>query len=153
MDDVVHHNPTTQEATMLRKILVAIDGSAHARKALEIATDIAQNYGATLVLLHAFPHVSDLLGTPHYENLLGARSLIGERILESGRDQVGDVAPVETQLVEGPPAPAILRVAADEGCDLIVVGSRGHGQLAGLLLGSVSAVVAQQSHGPVLIVR
>jgi nucleotide-binding universal stress UspA family protein len=146
------HN-TTLEDMMLHKILVAVDGSPHARAALDFAIDLAPRYGAALLLLHAFPHVSDLLGTPNYENLLVARTLIGQQLLESARTQVGDTVPVEAQLVEGPPAPAILRVAADEGCDLLVLGSRGHGQLAGLLLGSVSSVVAQQADCPVLIVH
>ena len=138
---------------MVRKILVAIDGSPLARSALDFAIDMASRYGASMVLLHAFPHVSDLLGTPQYEQLVAARSLIGQQLLEAARTQVGDTAPVETQLLEGPPAPAILRVAAEEGCNLIVMGSRGHGQLSGLLLGSVSSVVAQRADCPVLIVH
>ena len=136
---------------MFRKILVAVDGSQHARAALDLAVDLAQRYQASLCVLHAFPHVSDLLGTPHYESLLAARSMIGQQLLESAQTQVGDTVVVETQLIEGPPAPAILRVAEEEGCDLIVIGSRGRGQIAGILLGSVSSTVAQRAHCPVLI--
>ncbi|HEX9438443.1 MAG TPA: universal stress protein [Roseiflexaceae bacterium] len=136
---------------MFRNIVVAVDGSRHASDALDLAIDLAQRYQATLTLLHAFPHVSDLLGTPQYEHLLAARTLIGERLLESARAQVGDAVPVETQLIEGPPAPAILRVADDQRADLIVMGSRGHGQLGGLLLGSVSNAIAQRAPCPVLI--
>lgn len=138
---------------MFRKILVAVDGSRNATDALALAVDLAQRYGASLCLVHAFPHVSDLLGTPQYEHLLEARSTIGTQILESTRAQVGDAVPAEVQLVEGPAAPAILRIAEEDGCDLIVIGSRGHGQLAGLLLGSVSTVVAQRARCPVLIVH
>jgi nucleotide-binding universal stress UspA family protein len=68
---------------MTQKILVAIDGSPHAQAALDVAVDLASRYGATLVLLHAFPHVSDLLGTPYYEHLLTARTLIGQQVLEA----------------------------------------------------------------------
>jgi len=136
---------------MFRNILVAVDGSRHASDALDLAIDLAKRYQATLTLLHAFPHVSDLLGTPHYEHLLAARTLIGEQLLESARTQVGDATPVETHLIEGPPAPAILRVADDERVDLIVMGSRGHGQIGGLLLGSVSNAIAQRARCPVLI--
>jgi nucleotide-binding universal stress UspA family protein len=139
------------EASMVRKILVAIDGSQHARAALDLAVDLAQHYQASLCVLHAFPHVSDLLGTPQYESLLVARTMIGQQLLESARTQVGDAVVVETQLLEGPPAPAILRVAEEDGCDLIVVGSRGRSQLAGVLLGSVSSTIAQRAHCPVLI--
>jgi nucleotide-binding universal stress UspA family protein len=138
---------------MFRKILVAVDGSPQSHAALRLALDMAQRYRASLCLLHAFPHVSDLLGTPQYEHLLAARALIGETLLDSARTEIGDEAPVETQLIEGPPAPAILRVAQEEGYDLIVLGSRGQGQLAGLLLGSVSSAVAQRADCPVLIVH
>ena len=138
---------------MVSNILVAIDGSSLARTALDFAVDLAPRYGASLLLVHAFPHVSDLLGTPQHEHLLAARTLIGQQLLEAARTQVGDAAPVEIQLVEGPAAQAILRIAADAGCDMIVMGSRGHGQLSGLLLGSVSSVVAQRAECPVLIVH
>lgn len=138
---------------MVHKILVATDGSELARAALDFALDLAPRYGARLVLVHAFPHVSDLLGTPQYEQLLAARTLIGEQLLEAARTQVGDAVPAETQLIEGPAAPAILRIATDESCDMIVMGSRGHGQIAGMLLGSVSSVVAQRAECPVLIVH
>jgi nucleotide-binding universal stress UspA family protein len=138
---------------MFRKILVAVDGSPQSHAALRLAVDLAQRYRASLCLLHAFPHVSDLLGTPQYEHLLAARTLIGETLLDIARTQVGDAALVETQLIEGPPAPAILRVAQEEGYGLIVLGSRGQGQLAGLLLGSVSSAVVQRADCPVLVVH
>src|SRR4029453_13250053 len=128
---------------MFHKILVAVDGSRQSHAVLRLAVDLAQRYRASLCLLHAFPHVSDLLGTPQYEHLLAARTLIGQQVLDTARTEVGDAAPVEAQLPEGPPALAILRVAQEEGFDLIVMGSRGQGQLAGLLLGSVSSAVAQ----------
>jgi nucleotide-binding universal stress UspA family protein len=138
---------------MFRNILVAVDGSPLSSRAIDVAVDIAKHYGAKLCLLHAFPHVSDLLGTPEYERLLETRMLIGQSLIEAARTQVGDQAEVEVQLLEGPPAQAILRVAEEENFDLIVMGSRGHSPLVGLLLGSVSSTVAQRAHCPVLIVH
>jgi nucleotide-binding universal stress UspA family protein len=138
---------------MFHKILVAVDGSERASAAQRLALDLARRYGATLCLVHAFPHVSDLLGTPQYEHVLAARSIIGQAVLSAARGQIGDAVPIETQLIEGPPAPAILRVAQEDECDLIVLGSRGRSQLSGLLLGSVSSAVAQRAHCPVLIVH
>jgi nucleotide-binding universal stress UspA family protein len=138
---------------MFRRILVAIDGSSHADRALDVAVDLAQRYEASLCLIHAFPHVSDLLGDPQYERLLETRTAQGEMMLGAARARAGTSVPVETQLIEGPPAPAILRVAAEEAYDLIVVGSRGHGQLAGVLLGSVSSIIAQRASCPVMIVH
>src|SRR5262245_53521164 len=116
------HNVVLED-TMVRKILVATDGSAPARAALDFAIDLAPRYGATLLLIHAFPRVSDLLGTPQYDHLVTARTLNGQKLLEAARTQVGDAVPVEIHLVEEPAAPAILRIATDESCDMIVMGS------------------------------
>ena len=138
---------------MFRSILVAVDGSKSSGDALAVAIDLARKYDATICLLHAFPHVSDLLGTPQYEHLLEARSMIGEALLESMRANIPADVKVDIQLIEGPPAPAILRVADEDGFDLIVMGSRGQGQIAGMLLGSVSNIVAQRAKCPVMIVH
>ena len=139
--------------SVFHKILVAIDGSQQATKALEVAVDLAQHYDASLCVLHAFPSVSTIIGSPEYDDLVATHTMLGDQILDEARKHIGDVVPVETQLLAGPPAPAILEVAKTEGYDVIVVGSRGHGQLAELLLGSVSHAVAQHAHCPVLIVR
>jgi nucleotide-binding universal stress UspA family protein len=69
-----------------------------------------------------------------------------QRLQEAGLDVIVEV-------LEGPPADAILRVAEVRQCDLIVMGSRGHGTLASLLLGSVSHRVLAHAKAPVMIVR
>ena len=131
----------------------AASGGRFANSILEFADDLSRHYKTPLLVLHAFPHVSDLLGTPQYERMLETRALIGEQVLASSRAQLSEREPVETQLIEGPPAPAILRVADDKCVDLIVMGSRGLGQIGGLLLGSVSNAIAQRAQCPVLIVH
>ena len=68
--------------------------------------------------------------------------------------EVGDVpCEVNTEIIEGDPATAIIDVAATRKSDLIVMGSRGLGRLAGLLLGSTSQKVVSHAACPVLIVR
>jgi nucleotide-binding universal stress UspA family protein len=138
---------------MFRKILVAVDGSRHSCRTLEFADNLSRRYKIPLLVLHAFPHVSDLLGTPHYQRVLDTRAMVGEQVLASARAQLNEREPVEMQLIEGPPAPAILRVAAEEHCDLIVIGSREHSQLVSILLDSVGSVVAQSAVCPVVIVH
>jgi nucleotide-binding universal stress UspA family protein len=136
---------------MFRKILVAVDGSCHSSRTLEFADQLSRRYKTALLVLHAFPR--DLLGTPHYQGVLESREMIGEQVLANARAQLNERVPVETQLIEGPPAPAILRVALEERCDLIVIGSHAHGQLAGIPPNSVGSVVAQRAVCPVLIVH
>ncbi|HEU5098442.1 MAG TPA: universal stress protein, partial [Roseiflexaceae bacterium] len=87
---------------MFQKILAAVDGSPQSSAALRQAVDLAQQCHAKLCVLHAFPHVSDLLGNPQYDHLLAARAMIGEAVLDAARQQVGEAVPVETQLIEGP---------------------------------------------------
>ena len=66
-------------------------------------------------------------------------------LMKAGREVIVEV-------LEGPPADAILRVADVRQCDLIVMGSRGHGTLASLLLGGVSHRLLAHAQAPVMIV-
>ena len=137
-----------------RHIVVAIDGSEHSDRALECARALAGRFGSTLRLVHAFPHTSDLLGYEDYEKLVARRELAGQAVIDRGREKLGRPGgEVHEELLEGPAAEAILRVAATRHADLIVMGSRGRGDLRGLLLGSVSHKVLQSASCPVLVVR
>jgi nucleotide-binding universal stress UspA family protein len=69
-----------------------------------------------------------------------------QKLREAGVD-------ILVEVLEGPPANAILNVADVRQCDLIIVGSRGHGSLASLLLGSVSHRVLSHARVPVMVVR
>ena len=74
--------------------------------------------------------------------------------LQSAVKAVGDVpSTVSTETIAGDPAEAIIKIADTRKCDLIVMGSRGLGRLAGLVLGSVSQKVVSHAPCPVLIVR
>lgn len=137
---------------MFQKILVAIDGSEHSHKAVTIATELAQHYHSSLCLLHAFPHVADYLGYPIYDERINKSILEGQALLDQMKDEIADAVPVETQLIEGPPAPAILRVAEAEGYDLIVVGSRTHHPMVNLLQGNVTSTLTEKANCPVIIV-
>jgi nucleotide-binding universal stress UspA family protein len=135
-------------------ILVAYDGSGHSQKALDLAIKIAQCSDGKLKVLFAFDKVPTIFGDDETEHFI-------ERAMSRGRDILGEAtahlhnAGVEfnTAIVEGPAAEAILRIAQAEGCDLIVMGSRGLGMMQGLLLGSVSYRVLHHAQIPVLIVR
>jgi nucleotide-binding universal stress UspA family protein len=136
------------------RILLATDGSPNAEGAFEYARDLALRDNAQVILVHAFPSIPTYLGEPWGEQVIEktvghakqVANHMAERLREAGIDVVVEV-------LEGPPADAILRVADVQQCDLIVVGNRGYGEVASLLLGSVSHRVVAHAHAPVLIVR
>jgi nucleotide-binding universal stress UspA family protein len=135
-------------------ILVAYDGSDHSQKALDLAVKIARDSDGQLKVLFAFDKVPTIFGDDETERFI-------ERAMSKGRDILGEAtahlheAGIEfsTIIVEGPAADAILRVSQTEGCDLIVMGSRGRGMVQGLLLGSVSYRVLHHAQIPVLTVH
>lgn len=139
----------------MQKIVVGVDNSPGARRALEWALDEAALRDATVVAVHAWqlPYV---LSTP-----LGVVSVPvdedataeAEAELAAVIDEVAAAhpgTPVERQVVLGSPAAALIEEGAD--AQLIVVGSRGRGGFAGLLLGSVSHQLAHHAPCPVVIV-
>ena len=135
-------------------ILVAYDGSEHSRTALDTAVKMAQCFHGQLTVLYAFDKVPLVLGDDETERFI-------ERAMSKGREKLAEATlhlrdigvEFNTVIVEGPAAEAILRVADVEGCDLIVMGSRGLGMVQGLLLGSVSYRVLHHATIPVLIVH
>lgn len=141
---------------MFSKILVAVDKSENAHRVIDAAVDLADHYHAQLCLLHAFPHIADHLGSPVYDQRINATTLHGNELLETLNheiEQAGKKVAVETQLIEGPPAAAILRVAEAEHFDLIVMGTRGNPALVNMVLGSVSSTVTHKASCPVMVIH
>jgi nucleotide-binding universal stress UspA family protein len=139
---------------MFEKILLATDGSFHAKKALEYAQDLALRDDAQVIVVHAFERVPAYLGEPWVERVISRHVASGQKVANDAAAELQEAGvDVIVEVVEGPPADAILRVANVRQPDLIVMGSRGHGDLASLLLGSVSHRVLAHTHTPVLIVK
>lgn len=142
---------------MFRKILLATDGSPHAAEALKYARDLALRDGASVVVVHSIPPLSSAiyLGEPWSEEVIRQTRLSGERVGAAAAEALSaaGVEQVEVEVLDGPPADAILRAAETNACDLIVMGSRGYGRIASLLLGSVSHRVLANARVPVMVVR
>jgi nucleotide-binding universal stress UspA family protein len=142
------------DGAVYRNILVAIDGSQAAAAALDEAIDLARSDGARLVLITvAAPPRLRLAAPPYvpYPTELdverGAWAIVGR-----AEQRVPADVPVTSLVRSGDPAVAIAVRADQGGHDLVVIGSRGHGRLASLFLGSVSRDVAARSPVPVRVV-
>ena len=141
---------------MFKRIVVAVDGSHHARQAVLTAAAVAREMGATLTLLTVYHEPPGFEGEPQYSADLvpamqQARALLAD---EEAVVQAAGGPPVQKDLLgAGHPAAAILAAPASGQYDLLVMGTRGLGRLESALLGSGSAQVAADSAIPVLIVH
>jgi nucleotide-binding universal stress UspA family protein len=148
---------------MVNKILVPVDGSDHAFKALDLAADLAAKDGANVVLLYViasrelpesirhFAEVEHIDGPPEwiYEKLV-AKNIVQaalERVQEKGLKKV------ETILREGDPAKVIADMANTQGFDMVVMGTRGLSDVRGVFLGSVAHKVNHMAHCTVITVK
>jgi nucleotide-binding universal stress UspA family protein len=137
-------------------ILVAIDGSAHASRALDEAADLARAANSRLTLISVASRTSWRFMAGPYTGLLPTQDDAdkeAQTTLREAAARLDDEMPVTTIVGQGAAAAAIIKHAADGGHDLIVMGSRGRGGAAAALLGSVSHSVLNHSHVPVLIVH
>lgn len=138
----------------MERIVVGVDGSPHAQGALQWAAREAKLRGAELVVVAAweFPYYATFPATmvvvPSTEELVTATKEMLRHALE-GVDVSG--LRVHEVVAEGPPAHVLLDTAKD--AELLVVGSRGRGGFAGLMLGSVSQHCAHHARCPVVIVH
>jgi nucleotide-binding universal stress UspA family protein len=138
--------------SLFRTILHATDFSESAGVAYRVACSLAREHQARLVLLHVVE--------PPAVAYAGGVILPGPATeVEEIREKLGELAGqahglgVETRLVEGEPAPAIVRLASELKCGLIVLGTHGRRGLARLLMGSVAEHVLRKAPCPVLTVR
>lgn len=139
----------------MARIVVGVDGSGPSLAALRWAVDEGRRRGAAVEAVHAwsYPAVTSVAGlVPRPAAAHDDLAAEAQAVLDDPCDALGpEGAGVARVLQEGPVARCLLEAA--EGADLLVVGSRGRGGFAGLLLGSVSQQVAHHAPCPVVIVR
>ena len=142
---------------MFKKILVPTDASEYSCRALKTALELARVFHAEIELLFVMsppeaywdPYVSRSFVVPMQEIERG-----GELALEATLEgiDVGDVL-LRKKKLSGHPATIIIEEVEKENIDLIVMGSHGHGPIAGSILGSISQRVLQRAKCPVFIVK
>jgi nucleotide-binding universal stress UspA family protein len=145
---------------MFERILAPVDGSDGALAALELAVELQKKFDSELYLLCVYRH---------YSLLEASMSMVNpdrpEHLEESMREHASNVVEQAKKFAEeqgsknlrgfvksGPPARTIVNFAKDRNINLIVLGSRGLGDVEGYLLGSVSHKVTSLSHCPTLVV-
>ncbi len=151
----------------MRKILVPIDGSELAGKALNLALDQAEKYSAEIVLLSVVPpsRIPPIFESETGEPVVSAETLLEieegveayhKGILSKALKKSKQLKPgvkTTSKLAKGNIADKILETAKGEGFNMIVMGSHGLSGFKEFLLGSVSNQVVQKARCPVLIVK
>ena len=142
----------------LRTILVPVDFSDHAAKAIRYAVAFARQFGAKLVIVHVIEPavVPDNFGIvpPSYEEMNGqlvqaAQQRLGEMAIEMSRNKLT----VRPLVVTGRAPWEIVRLAREEEADLIVIATHGYTGLKHVLLGSTAELIVRHAPCPVLTVR
>ena len=140
----------------VRRILVPLDGSDLSQLALRPAVELAEAFGADLVLAEAlrFATQAFAFGVPEVD--IGRLDLIltqaAEEHLAQTRERLRTTRPVETRVVRGQPTEALLDLEDAEQIDLVVMASHGRGGIARVALGSVADRMLQ-GRAPVLLIR
>ena len=144
---------------MFSRILVALDGSAHAERALEEAIDLAEAGHGTLTLMSVVPEPSTWILVNIYtvqvdlDELRAQIEAEYDSMLKAAAETVPDDIPFTTVLVHGHAGRAIVERLETGQHDLVVMGSRGRGAISSALLGSVSQHVVQASPVAVLVMH
>lgn len=136
-----------------RRVVVGVDGSEPARRALLWAADEARRRHATLEIVHCWhPRMGLPVGPAVSATDRASLEAAAHAVVATAMQVVdGRLPHAESILVDGPAASALLEASA--GAELVVVGTRGHGGFTGLLLGSVSTQVLHHAQCPAVIVR
>jgi nucleotide-binding universal stress UspA family protein len=142
---------------MFRNILVSVDGSDHAQRALDEAIDIAHAGRGRLTILTAVNQPPAWAATGIASGAAALSTLDLEReaveVMRCAVSRVPDDVPVTTLISRRPIRAALMKAVACGDYDLLVMGSRGRRALAASLLGSVSHYALNHSPIPVLIVH
>lgn len=138
----------------ITRILLPVDGSEYSDHATNYAIDLARKNNAPIVLLHCRSHVPKGIGVPNVQHLLDEYKHHAEETITPYRDRlVGANVDFKDLIVGGPAGETIADVVKAEECDLVVIGSKGKSDLAGLILGSVTHKVLHLVDCPVLVVK
>ncbi len=134
------------------RIIVGVDGSDAAGRALAWAAALVQGTSGEVVAVHALGLLTDL-GDGTVVPSMGHRAQVVTLLEQQWSRPLTDASVVHRcVVVDGDPVTALLRTARQEEADLLVVGSRGAGGHPGMTLGSTSQQIVYQADRPVVVV-
>ena len=139
-----------EDKAVFKTIVLALDGSEESRQAVPLATELARQNGARIVIAHVQQDVVGKGGGP----IVATEDEIQAEIRKQAEELSADGIETSVEMREvmlGGPAHAIVEIAEGANADLIVAGTRGHSALAGLLLGSVTQRLLHIARCPVLV--
>ena len=138
--------------TTTRTIVVGVDGSPDATRALDWAIDEARRRDLRLLLVHGV-EIGAAAASPYGTGMvLEQLEEAGQAVLDAAQAYAAEHgATVEVRIEIGSAAHALIE--ASRHAEMVVVGNRGHGGFMGLLLGSVSSAVVHHAHCPVVVLR
>jgi len=138
---------------MFERVLLAVDGSEHSERAALVAGELAKRFGSEVLVLNVREMIvltrSNPIGKGTSEQSLALAEQVAGQLVAEGVNARG----VSSEAVQGGAAKEILEEAEKFGAGLIVMGTRGHSELSGLLLGSVATKVVHHAQCPVTVVR
>ncbi|WP_428908359.1 universal stress protein [Niallia sp. Krafla_26] len=141
---------------MFNRILVAVDGSKMSDKALKSAIQFAKERYSTIGVIHVEKNIRfpELMSNESVDQVYISLREEGSEILNNAVSFAAEEGiEIEPIYIMGDPAIQIVKKAEEGNYQLIIMGSRGLGNIKGLMLGSVSQRVSQLSHCPVLIIK
>ena len=141
----------------MKKLVIATDGSAPAKEAVDFGLELAAEHGADVMFVHVMPvdeyAVAGRLG--------GAMPIVHSEPVDDSETALNEAAEAakaagiaySLKRISAPTVDGILSIADKQDADLIVVGSRGRGAVGSALLGSVSRDLVRRAKRPVLVVK
>lgn len=147
---------------MIKNIVVALDGSDHARHAANLAGEVAKKFGARLHLVHVIPHVEVPYGVRRYAEIEHVDSpeyleskMAEEHIVSPAKKSLNKngIHDVRSTVLRGYPVGELLDYAKRSNADMIFAGRRGLGGIEGVLLGSFSARLSHLADCTVVTVK
>ncbi|HET8986867.1 MAG TPA: universal stress protein [Humibacillus sp.] len=141
----------SEQGTAAGRIIVGVDGSESSKQALRWAARLAAADGSHIEAITAwdYPQAYNSPVDPNWRPDLDAQTILDDTLHEV----FGDERPAGLDAVVRHGSPGTVLIEASTDAEILVIGSRGHGGFAGLLLGSVSSACSEHAHCPVLVLH